>query len=91
LRFGGSSGGLGGLGRSKRGHVALGLFTYHLLAGLRGAADIDRDRNITLDELARYVTPQVQRDARLANREQTPTLSTANGANITLVQGLDTP
>ncbi|MEO1266631.1 MAG: caspase family protein [Myxococcota bacterium] len=68
-----------------------GLFTYHLLAGLRGAADIDRDRNITLDELARYVTPQVQRDARLANREQTPTLSTANGANITLVQGLDTP
>ena len=69
-----------------------GLFTYHLLEGLRGGADANNDSDITLDELARYVTPQVQRDARQANREQTPTLSTPPGANpagVTLVRGLE--
>jgi TPR repeat protein len=51
-----------------------GLFTYFLLKGLGGEADADRDDRLTLDELHRYVTPAVQRQARKLNREQTPTL-----------------
>jgi WD40 repeat protein len=51
-----------------------GLFTYFLLKGLGGAADEDKDGRLTLEELHRFVTPAVQRQARKLNREQTPTL-----------------
>jgi hypothetical protein len=68
-----------------------GLFTYHLLDGLRGGADQDQDGHISLDELSRYVAERVTTDARLQNREQNPTISLPPGASaekIRLVQGL---
>lgn len=52
-----------------------GLLTYHLLAGLQGAADADKDGNITASEVFTYARPAVERAARLQNVEQTPMMS----------------
>lgn len=53
-----------------RGH---GLFTYFLLQGLAGAADVTRDGIITSDELAAFLKPAVTRTARQEmNASQTP-------------------
>lgn len=57
----------------ERGH---GLFTYHVLQGLSGAADADRDGHATVAELHAYARKRVIVDARRQNREQTPTLTT---------------
>ncbi len=36
-----------------------GVFTYYLLEGLRGKADLDRDGIITVDEAYNYVSKKV--------------------------------
>ena len=36
-----------------------GIFTYYMIEGLKGKADIDRDGLITVDEAYRYVTEKV--------------------------------
>ncbi len=41
-----------------------GLFTYHLLRGLQGVADVDRDGTVVAGELCTYVRGQVARVAR---------------------------
>jgi hypothetical protein len=46
-----------------------GVFTYYLLEGLRGAADIDRDGMVTVDEVYRYVSDKVP---RATGQEQHP-------------------
>ena len=46
-----------------------GIFTYFLLEGLKGKADVDRDSLITVDELYRYVSDKV---ARASGQEQHP-------------------
>jgi len=53
----------------KGGH---GLFTYALLRGLRGEADLDRDAAVSLAELSAYIAPLVTalQDTRLG--KQTP-------------------
>lgn len=64
-----------------------GLLTYHLLAGLQGPADADKNGQITASELFAYARPAVERAARLQNVDQTPTMSgggTAAGPLITL-------
>jgi uncharacterized caspase-like protein len=38
-----------------------GVFTYYLLEGLRGRADLDQDSMVTVDEAYRYVYDQVPR------------------------------
>jgi Flp pilus assembly protein TadD len=48
-----------------------GAFSYHLIRGLEGAADTDRDRQIDLFELERYVAESVSADTE---REQHPAL-----------------
>jgi hypothetical protein len=71
--------------------VAHGLFTWYVLKGLRGEADADHDRDVTLDELARFVEAGVAADARLDNREQTPSLSLPAGLDpkaFRVVEGL---
>ncbi|GEM_PF-2747057 len=71
--------------------TAHGLFTHRLLEALGGAADADADHAVTLAEVAEYVTARVSADARLDNREQTPTLTLPPGltaAQLTLVDGL---
>jgi serine/threonine-protein kinase len=50
-----------------------GLFTYHLLRGIAGAADRDGDGRVGLAELFNYVSTAVSRDAREKfGREQKP-------------------
>jgi uncharacterized caspase-like protein len=46
-----------------------GVFTYFLLQGLRGSADIDRDGVITVDEAYRYTSDQV---IKATGQEQHP-------------------
>jgi hypothetical protein len=46
-----------------------GVFTYFLLEGLKGKADVDDDGLITVDELYRYVSDHV---ARASGQEQHP-------------------
>jgi hypothetical protein len=41
-----------------------GAFTWHLVEGLRGKADRDGDRRVTIDELAEYVLERVRADTR---------------------------
>ena len=46
-----------------------GVFTFYLLEGLRGAADVDNDGLITVDEIYQYVSVQVP---RATGQEQHP-------------------
>ena len=51
-----------------------GLFTYFLLKGLRGDADIDEDKKLTIIELSKYIKRKVSSYALNADREQIPQL-----------------
>ena len=63
-----ASGGLAILTASEAAQVSLegpkwqghGVFTYFLLEGLRGAADLDQDRLVTLGEIMEFVREQVK-------------------------------
>jgi len=52
-----------------------GLFTYYLLNALRGKADENEDRFVTIKEIYNYVTKHVTRAARRMGKEQTPFIS----------------
>ena len=71
--------------------VGHGLFTRYLLAGLGGAADTNADRAVSVGELADFVTEKVSTDARLDNREQTPSLISRSKRDraATLVEGIE--
>lgn len=57
----------------RQGH---GIFTKHVLKGLKGAADENGDKKITAGELHAYVKGVVRKDARRNHgRDQTPTLN----------------
>ena len=56
-----------------------GLFTYHLLSGLNGAAADGRGR-VTMEGLYGYLSGKVRDDSRRQNREQTPQLLQSPGA-----------
>ena len=45
-------------------YLGCGIFTQHLLDGLRGKADANRDRAVTARELFDYVSPRVIRDTQ---------------------------
>jgi Caspase domain/Glucodextranase, domain B len=52
-----------------------GIFTYHLLKGLRGEADKNKDKKIFLSELFDYVSKEVKVTAAKIGRVQTPVAS----------------
>ncbi|MBN2255578.1 MAG: caspase family protein [Deltaproteobacteria bacterium] len=55
--------------------VRHGLFTYYLLRGLRGDADVDKTGYVDLGSLYRFVKTKVEEKASLEfNRDQTPVL-----------------
>ena len=60
-----------------------GLFTYYLLKGMSGSADIDNDKKISLSELSQFVKRNVKRQAAIDGREQVPSLNSNN--NLTLI------
>jgi hypothetical protein len=51
-----------------------GLFTHYLLQGLRGAADLDRDGVVALQELYTYLEQQVSQKSRLVGGNQHPVM-----------------
>ena len=52
-----------------------GIFSYYLMKGLEGNADLNKDRNITNSELLAYMDENVSQKASELGREQNPTLS----------------
>jgi len=62
-----------------------GIFSYYLFKGLAGDADLDHDRRILASELKSYLEGEVPRAARTIDREQTPGIVLADGAEV-LVQ-----
>jgi hypothetical protein len=58
-----------------------GVFTYYLLEGLRGKADLDRDAMITVDEAYRYVYEQVP---KATGQEQHPVKKGSVEGNVVL-------
>ncbi len=60
-----------------------GIFSYYLMKGMEGDADINKDGKITAGEMHGYLMDNVARQASLANRVQTPQLS--GDANRVLV------
>jgi serine/threonine protein kinase len=62
-----------------------GLFTYHLLKGLRGAGDRDGDGKVSVAELFNYVSTAVSKDAREKyQHEQTPWTSAVWNEEVVL-------
>jgi anti-sigma regulatory factor (Ser/Thr protein kinase) len=51
-----------------------GIFTYYLTEGLKGAADLNRDGIVSLQELYEYVEQQVSRKSRLVGGNQHPVM-----------------
>ena len=51
-----------------------GIFTYYLTEGLRGAADLNRDGIVSLQELYEYVEQQVTRKSRAIGGNQHPVM-----------------
>jgi len=71
-----------------------GLFSFVLAQAIgHGDADVNGDGDISLDELATWVTPRVTRQARKDSREQTPRLilgSDLQAAKFVVARGLAT-
>ena len=61
-----------------------GLFSYFVMKGLEGSADLNEDNKITTGELHVYVQKKVSREAMQLDRVQTPQLS--GNTNKVLVQ-----
>jgi uncharacterized caspase-like protein len=49
-----------------------GIFSYYLMRGIEGEADSNKDGKITLDEIQKYLSENVGRQARIMNRQQEP-------------------
>ena len=62
-----------------------GLFSYYLMKGMRGDADVNGDKKITVGELGNYVKENVSDMAGMLDREQTPGLQTLDNSKV-LVQ-----
>jgi len=51
-----------------------GVFTYYLVQGLQGAADLNHDGIVTLQEIYEYVEQQVTRKSRMVGGNQHPVM-----------------
>lgn len=58
-----------------------GVFTYYLLEGLKGEADTNRDRLVSVGELFRYVREKVQHDT---GRRQNPRMLMGDNEDLAL-------
>ncbi|MDP3115444.1 MAG: caspase family protein [Candidatus Cloacimonadaceae bacterium] len=59
-----------------------GLFSYFLMKGMRGDADINMDNKITLQELNEYLIENVPATARRMGREQNPQLMSGEPGRV---------
>ena len=51
-----------------------GIFTYYLIEGLKGKADLNRDGTVTLQELYEYLAEQVTKRSRSVGGNQHPVM-----------------
>jgi hypothetical protein len=63
-----------------------GLFTYYLLQGLQGAADLDRDGVVVLQELYTYLEQQVSQKSRAVGGNQHPVMKSEMEGLLPLVK-----
>jgi hypothetical protein len=63
-----------------------GIFSYYLMKGMEGDADMNKDGKITLGEMQAYLVENVGRQAGMMSRKQEPQL--IGDANRVLVGGL---
>ena len=61
-----------------------GIFSYYLMRGMEGEADLNKDGKITLDEIQRYLSENVGRQARIMNRQQEPQVI-GDGSKVLIV------
>ena len=61
-----------------------GIFSYYLMLGMEGEADVNKDGQITVGEMQTYLSQQVTRRASGMNRTQSP--QTTGDLNRVLVQ-----
>ncbi len=59
-----------------------GLFTYFMLKGMQGNADLNEDKKLTIGELGKYIKHNVSETAGFIDREQTPQMITDNENRI---------
>lgn len=59
-----------------------GLFTYFLLKGLRGEADANQDKTLTMAELESYLKDNVGKAAGLLDLEQIPQVRSRDKAKV---------
>ncbi len=52
-----------------------GIFSYFLMKGMEGDADVNKDGKITMGEMHNYLKENVSKQANLLNRDQQPQLS----------------
>ncbi len=70
-----------------------GLFTFNLLNGLRGAADLDGDGTVTAGELGSYVHSRVSAQAEEGGSQQVPSIDLGKEGSLPMVEepGTDAP
>lgn len=59
-----------------------GLFSYFLMKGMQGEADLNNDNKLTVYELGNYIKENVSEKAGMLDREQNPELQTLNENRI---------
>ena len=63
-----------------------GIFTYYLIQGLRGAADLNRDGIVSLQELYEYVEQKVAQKSREIGGNQHPIMKGELEGSLPLVK-----
>jgi len=59
-----------------------GIFSYYLMKGMRGDADDNQDKKITVGELGDYLKNNVTATAGMLDRDQTPGLETRDRERV---------
>jgi len=59
-----------------------GLFSYFLMKGMKGEADTNSDRSITVAELRTYVQQEVSRVAAVLEKDQVPQIDTPDPTRV---------
>lgn len=59
-----------------------GLFTYYFLKGLKGEADLDHNKDITVDEMDQYLKQMIPEVAKQIRRQQDPVLITKDRQKV---------
>ena len=61
-----------------------GLFSYFLMKGLQGRADMNRDKRLTISEIGKYLERNVPIVASMYDEQQTPKMKTSNDKRVVI-------